>query len=241
VGVTLYAVAISHPSRAAGLMLKRKGIEHRIVNIPPASQPFVLRLLGFRGTTVPALRFEGRRVQGSRQISRELDRIKPEPPLFPTDPALRRAVEDAEEWGDRVLQPVPRRLFRWALAERPDLRVWLTRDVMSVPAPNLMAFAIGPLAQAFAHKSHGDDDHVRADLAALPGMLDRIDALIADGTIGRDDPNAADYQIASSVWALMSFAELRPLVEDRPAGRLAGKLLPPPKMKVPPIVPEGWL
>jgi glutathione S-transferase len=241
VAVTLYSVAISHPSQAARLMLEQKGIEHGIVYLPPGSQPFLLRLHGFRGTTVPALRVDGRRIQGSRRISRELERIRPEPPLFPSDPARRRAVEEAEEWGDRELQPVPRRLFRWALANRPDLRLWMAKDVMRVPAANLVALALGPLAKAFSHKSRGSDERVHADIVALPAMLDRVDALIAEGTIGGDDPNAADFQIGTSVWSLTSFAELRPLIEDRPAGRLAGRLLSPPKMKVPPIVPEGWL
>ena len=35
----------------------------------------------------------------------------------------------------------------------------------------------------------------RADIAALPGQLDRVDGWIADGLIGGDEPNAADLQI----------------------------------------------
>ena len=238
---TLYSIAISHPSQAARLMLERKGIEHEIVPVQPGWQPFVLRLKGFRGTTVPALRIDGRRIQGSRRISRELDRIQPDPSLFPGDPERRRAVEDAEEWGDRALQPVPRRLFRWALASRHDMRQWMARDVMRVPAPELVALTLGPIAKAFSHKSRGSDERVRADLAVLPGMLDHVDALIADGTIGGDEPNAADFQIGTCVWSLTSFSDLRPLVEGRPAATLAGKLLAPPKMNVPSVVPVGWV
>jgi glutathione S-transferase len=39
----------------------------------------------------------------------------PEPPLFPADPDRRAAVEEAERWGERVLQPVPRQLFRYLI------------------------------------------------------------------------------------------------------------------------------
>jgi glutathione S-transferase len=237
---TLYGIKISHPSRAALLMLERKGIEHDTVWLPPGSQPFALRLAGFRGTTVPALRLNGRRIQGSRQISRELERMQPEPPLFPTDPNRRRAVEQAEEWGDRVLQPVPRRIFRWALAGQPDLRRWMAEEVMQLPAPGFGAAAFGPVARAFRHKSRATDDRVRADVAALPGMLDHVDVLTADGTIGGAQPNAADYQIGTTLWALMAFPEFRPMIEARPGGRLLG-VLPPQQLTIPPVIPPDWL
>ncbi len=98
--VTLYSVGPSHPGRTARLMLDHKGIEHRLVNLPPGSQPIALRALGFRGARVPALKIDGRRVQGSRRISRFLDELRPEPPLFPADPQRRAAVEEAERWGE---------------------------------------------------------------------------------------------------------------------------------------------
>jgi glutathione S-transferase len=70
------------------------------------------------------------------------------------------------------------------------------------------------------------DDAVRADLAALPEHLDKIDGLIADGVIGGDSPNAADLQIAGSVRLLLTFADLREGIDARPAGRLARRLMP---------------
>jgi glutathione S-transferase len=239
VAATLYGIKISHPSQAARLMLERKGLEHRIVWLPPGSQPLALRLVGFGGTTVPALKLDGQRIQGSRLISRELERLQPDPPLFPSDPKRRSAVERAEEWGDRVLQPVPRRIFRWALATRPDLRRWMAEEVMQAPAPGIVAAAFAPVARAFSRKSRGSDDRVRADAAALPGMLDHIDGLIAEGTIGGEEPNAADYQIGTSLWALMAFSELRPVIEARPAARLLA-VLPPQGLRVPPVLPQDW-
>ena len=66
---------------------------------------------------MPALRLDGKRVQGTRAIAVALDALRPEPPLFPRDPAARRAVSEAEAWGDEVYQPVPRRLV-WAALRR---------------------------------------------------------------------------------------------------------------------------
>src|SRR2546430_1730087 len=82
----LYALPGSHPSVTAELTLQRKGIDYRRLDLVPAVHRPLLRALRFPGITVPALVIDGRRVQGSRTISRALDEIRAEPPLFPADP-----------------------------------------------------------------------------------------------------------------------------------------------------------
>src|SRR5579859_6299557 len=102
-------MSISHPSQAARAMLDLKGIDYDVVNVIPLNQRIHVRLAGFRGGTVPALKLDGRRIQGSRAIARALDERWPDPPLYPAAPALRARVEEAERWGDEQLQPIPRR------------------------------------------------------------------------------------------------------------------------------------
>jgi glutathione S-transferase len=97
------------------------------------------------------------------------------------------------------------------------------------------------VVRALARKSGAFPDRVRADVAALPAKLDRVDELIAADTIGGPEPNAADYQIATSVRALMAFDDLRPLIEARPASELAQRLLPSFAGPMPPILPRDWL
>src|SRR3954465_7045230 len=111
----LYVIPASHPSIAVQLMLEHKGIDYKRTDLMPVVSKGVLRAVGFPGITVPALKIDGHKVQGSRKIARELDLIKPEPPLLPADPAARAAVEQAETWGDEVLQPVARRILWNAL------------------------------------------------------------------------------------------------------------------------------
>jgi glutathione S-transferase len=222
-------------------MLERKRIEHRVVNVLPGFQPAVVRLVGFRGHTVPALRIDGRRVQGSREISRFLDELVSEPPLFPSDPEQRRAVEEAERWGEETLQPVPRRVFRWGAAHHQYLRRWIAAEVAGLPAPDLMARTNAPVARKLANMIDARDDAVRGDLAALPDLLAHADALIADGTIGGDEPNAADFQIATSLRVLLAFEDLRPLVDGRPSGDLARRILPVYPDPIPSFLPPGWL
>ena len=67
---------------------------------------------------------------------------------------------------------------------------------------------------------------VRADLAALPGHLDHIDAWIADGVIGGQQPNAADLQIAATLRMLSTLGDVRPMMEGRPSLALALRLFP---------------
>ena len=62
---------------------------------------------------MPALKIDGDKVQGSRQIARELERLRPEPPLFPADPEKRAAVEEAERFGDEELQHPIRQMLWW--------------------------------------------------------------------------------------------------------------------------------
>ena len=239
--VRLYSISVSHPARAAGLMLRHKGIEHEIVDVLPGSQRIVLRLQGFPDRTVPAMTIDGRKVQGSLEISRALEDLKPDPPLFPADPERRAAVEEAERWGDAVLQPVPRNIFRWCLTRDERLRRALGEQT-GVPAPAVGAALLKPIAWYFARVVSGaTDESIREELASLPERLDHVDALIAAGTIGAEQPNAADFQIATSVRLLLSFSPLRPLVEGRPAAELAMRIAPRFGGSMPVELPPEWL
>jgi glutathione S-transferase len=242
VSVTLFAVHTSHPSHAAQLMLEYKGIEHKVVNLVPGTHAAVLRPLGFRRGTVPALKLDGRRVQGTRAIARALDEAQPEPPLFPADPQRRIRVEEAEGWGDEVLQSAPRRVGNWVFSHRKGMRVRLAREA-GLPAPWLLGPVGWPVTWYFARK-HGADDteSVRETVAMLPTLLDHVDELLGEGTIGGDQRNAADFQIATSVRLMMTFEDLAPALDGRAAARFATELMPDYPTGIPAgFVPHEWL
>src|ERR1700742_2595244 len=85
-GTRLYVIPASHPATTARLMLAFKGIDYKRTDLMPVVAKGALRAAGFPRNTVPALKIEGEKVQGSREIARALERIKPDPPLFPADP-----------------------------------------------------------------------------------------------------------------------------------------------------------
>ncbi len=238
---TLFVVPGSHPSMAARLMLERKQIHHRRVDLLPAIHKPLLLALGFKSTTVPALRIDGRRLQSTLTISRALEELRPEPALFPSDPRRRAAVEEAEAWGEAVLQPLPRRLSWWALArDRSALRSFAEGARLHVPL-GLAIRTAAPIIAVERRINAATDDRVRADMAALPGLLDHIDELLASGLLGGAEPNAADYQIATSVRLLLCFDDLRASIEARPAGAYAISVCPQFPGRVAPVIPAEWL
>ena len=239
---TLYSLEPSHPGHAARLMLERKGIEHKVVDLPPGTHAAALRPLGFRHGTVPALKLDGKRVQGSRAISRFLDEVQPEPRLFPTDPQKRIAVEEAERWGNDILQPVPRKLTRYLALTKPRMRVHMTRE-SGLPAPAVVGRATTLVAWYFARKSGAKDAVVvQRTVALIPVLLDHVEELIAEGTIGGAEPNAADFQIATSIRVLISYEDMAPMIERRKAGRFALGIIPAYPTTVPAgFVPAAWL
>jgi glutathione S-transferase len=222
----LYTFPISHPGHSVRLMLEAKGIETEVVDLLPGLHPLVLWARGFRAGTVPAVRFDdGRKLDGSLRISRALDALVPEPPLFPADPAQRARVEEAERWGGEVLQNLPRQVIRYALANDTELRTWFAGKVAHLPLPRVAAIVNRPVARAMTRRARADEDGARSAWAALPAALDRVDALLGDGTIGSDRPNAADFQIVTTVRVVLDAADLAPLAAGRPCAEWAQRRL----------------
>lgn len=239
--VRLYTIPGSHPGVAAQLMLKQKGIPFKRTDLFPVISKLVVRSLRFPKQTVPAMKIDGRRVQGSREIARELERLQPEPALFPADPARRAAVEEAERFGDEELQHPVRQLIWWAFKQdKAPLRSFSEGAKLGIPI-GIAVKTAAPIVALSARFNEATDENVRADLAAFGGLLQRVDELIAAGTLNGEKLNVADFQIAPSVRLAMTFQDLRPLIEARPAGQLAKRVQPEIAGDIPPVFPPAWL
>ena len=218
-------------------MLELKGIDYELVHVLPGNQRVHMRLAGFRNGTVPGLKVDGRKIQGSTNISRELDALVAEPALFPHDAEARRRVEEAERWGDAEFQNVPRHILRWALMKDAGLRKWFAETDGSMPLPGVASKVTGPVAIYYARVVGANEDRARKDIAQLPQHLDRIDELFAQKVLTRDPPNAATLQILCSVRALLGFEDFEEQVGARSFAPLARELFPHfPPQKVPPFV-----
>jgi glutathione S-transferase len=218
--VLLYTIPGSHACRSAMLMLEQKGIDWKAREMPPGIQTTTMRARGFPGRTVPAIKSNGTRVQTNRKIARWLDELQPEPPLVPAERA--NQIEGAERFNDAILQTITRRLLLAAGRRDPSCG----DDGRLGP---ILAYSRWRrrLAATMASRFFGVNDEIeRLDLAALPGVLDHVDSLVADGTLNGRDLNAADCEIAPSL-ALCAYREdIRDQVTSRPSWDLVERLLP---------------
>ena len=139
-----------------------------------------------------------------------------------------------------MLQPLPRGLFRFGATRNPEVLRWMVADT-GMPAPGLLARANRPVAVIMARAEGADEERIRADLAALPTTLDHVDELIAEGTVGGDQPNAADFQILTTIRVLAEFTDLKPYFAGRPQIEAMERLVPKMPGPIPAWIPPDWL
>jgi glutathione S-transferase len=218
VSARLLGVPGSHAVLAAELMLRHRGIAYRRIDVPNGLHR---RIVG----TVPVLWLDGERIQTTRAI------------------AARLGLSDgaAEVWADETLQDCVRVLGRWAAKNDPSSH-WSFAAGSHLPVPKLVLRPIVPvLGRALFARVQIPADAVRARLQELPSHLDHCDDLIAQGVIGGEKPNAADFQVAASVRLATLFDDLRDAIVERPVGRLALRLAPDYPGRFAPVFPAAWL
>ncbi|MDQ2621592.1 MAG: glutathione S-transferase N-terminal domain-containing protein, partial [Actinomycetota bacterium] len=156
----LYTIPGSHPAIAVALMLGHKGIPFKRVDLLPVVSKAVVRGLGFPGVTVPALKIDGRRLQGSRRIARALDELVPKPRLVPRDPGERKEVLEAERVGDEELQHPVRQILWWLLRRNGEpMASYLEGSHTGVPI-GIATKTAAPLVIASARFNKADDENV---------------------------------------------------------------------------------
>jgi glutathione S-transferase len=229
----MYLVHGSHPCATVAKAFEIKGLALKHTEIPASMQPLVMKPL-FGDRTVPGVRFaDGEKVQGSRAILRALEQRVAAPPLY-DGPAGAAAIEEAERWGDEVLQSIPRRLLWAAFTVYPRAMHGFQDGARSpkLPMPAVLAAAriVLPVERRL---NDVDDAGVRADLATLPVLLDQVDAYIAAGVLDGERPNAADLQIAPTIRLLYALQDVRPLIAGRPAEAFTFRWFAPLTASVP--------
>ena len=218
---TLYAIPGSHAVRTGELMLEHKGIPFRRVNFPPGPHRVLVRLFGFKGDRVPAVKFEdGRRAQGTRELPRVLDELVPEPRLVPDDP---RALE-AEVWADEVLQQWARRMVASAGAADPDA---LAGRGAEGRLGYLLTRRDQPrryVGRAVLVVFRASKEQLRDDRARTGEILDRVDAWIGDGVLNGEELRSPDFAVASSLALVEYIVALQPELRRRPLGELLDRV-----------------
>jgi glutathione S-transferase len=237
----LHVIVTSHPCACVEAALRIKGVDYRRVELPDLLHR-LHQQLRYGRPTVPGLSLEdGEKVIGSVAIVRRLEKLVPSPPLYPSDPEARRRVESAEEWGEGELQDAVRRIEVALLRRRPSAYASYA-EASTLPIPRWLIRANAPIGvRVYGRLIGATDEATQADLRALPSYLDRVDEMVAEGTVGADTANAADLQIGSSIRQLGAIADLAPLIGGRPALALA-RHFPTITGQIPAgVAPAEWL
>ena len=235
--LTLHVVPFSHPCLAVSAALDRLGYEYETVEFATGRQAEqVEEIYGEGRRTVPGLLVDGDPVHGTPAVFARLAELSPDAGLYPA--ALAEAIREAEPGLAEDVQMSARVLVFGAMHFRPESM----GTFAGVPQldPGGVDFAIKSMRGAWRYLGI-DAQRVHATLQELPGQLDAVDALLAAGVIGGEQPTAADFQLGSSLHLLVQVGDVRPLVEERPSARLL-ELFEPGKGDVPAgAFPPGWV
>lgn len=238
---TLHVINGSHPCAAVLRAYELKGIPVRVREyMPPLHAPIMRARFG--SGRVPLLVLPGgERVPGSRRIMQRLEALQPEPPLYPR--AHVAAIEEAERWGDEVLQGEARMMFWGAVRFQPNALASFQAGSRLPKFPSPMVRLIAPLVIAGEERLNQiTTEKVRAALAALPEYLDQIGRFHQADAFGAATPTAADLQIGSSLQLMRAIEDVRPMIDSHPFAREVARWLPAAPGSVPAgSLPADWL
>jgi glutathione S-transferase len=238
--IKFYMFPGSNSVMTGRLMLEHKGLRYKEVKLPPGAHAFIMLGLGFETMSVPAIKVDGVRTQGTRWIARALDELVPDRPLFPADPVRRRAVEDAERWGEGFQNATRRIFYTGARRDRRAFASVMTVE-RSLPMRVVLRLSARLIVRLATGAHRASDAAGREDMALLGERLDQIDAWIEEGLLGGEELNAADFQIAPNVSALLLAEDLAPFVRGRPAEAWAARVAPGYVGHIGRVAPADWL
>jgi glutathione S-transferase len=114
----IWRIPFSTNVERVALGLGHKELTADWVDIDPADRSEVERISG--QPLVPVLELDGRVIADSTAILEELERLRPEPALYPADIARRAEVEIFVDWFNRVWKRPPNELEAELTAAQPS-------------------------------------------------------------------------------------------------------------------------
>jgi glutathione S-transferase len=114
----IWRIPFSTNVERVALALGHKGLSAEWVDADPSDRSEVERLSG--QPLVPVLELDGRVIVDSTAILEELERLHPEPLLYPAEPARRAEVEVFVDWFNRVWKLPPNDLEAELGKAEPD-------------------------------------------------------------------------------------------------------------------------
>jgi glutathione S-transferase len=209
---------VSHYNEKVRWALDFKRWPHRRKALVPGFHLAGMRLRTGQSQT-PVLEMEdGARLIGSAQIIDQIERARPEPPLYPADEGDRVRALALQAWFDDDVAPAVRRLF-WS-TYIDDAAATCRMATQGASGPARVAFrAMFPLMRPAFRRNMGlDRERIEAARAGVDDIFDRLESEIGpSGYLVGDRFGLADLVGAAIMAAVVRPPEFSyPLPEPLP-------------------------
>lgn len=208
---------ISHYNEKVRWALDHKRVQHlRQALIPGFHVPQVRFLTGQQ--MLPVLEIEGRRLAGSSRILQEIERLYPQPRLYPEDRTARERALAIESYFDEEVAPEVRRLFWATYIDHPSECARMATDGFSV-GTRFAWRTLFPLMRPLFRSNMGvDARRLGAARERLQSHFDRLESEIGpSGYLVGDRFGVADLAAAAVMTAIIRPPEFPyPLPEPWP-------------------------
>jgi glutathione S-transferase len=189
----VHRIPFSTNVERVALAAAHKGVDVDWVDHDPADRSSIVALSG--QAFVPVLELDGRVITDSPVILRELERLAPDPPLWPAEPARRAEADVFVDWFNRVWKVAPNRMAEepgapeqaaWAAELRGSLdrfealldgREFLLGDALGIA--DVVAFPFLKYAASIQRDDPDRFHHILAEHLALGDGFPRLRGWIA--------------------------------------------------------------
>lgn len=215
----LWHFRISHYNEKVRWALDHKGWPHRRVSLTPGFHiRKAKRLTG--QSALPILEIDGRVLHDSSAILVELERMRPDPALFPTDEAERTRALAIEDYFDEQVAPDLRRLFWATYIDHAGPTTRMVTDGKSWFARVAFRAALPIIRPVFKPRLGLDPVTIEASRQKLGSFFDRLESEIRpSGYLVGDRFTIADLGAAAVMSAIIRPPQFPyPLPEPWPTG-----------------------
>ena len=196
----LWHIEVSHYNEKARWALDYKGIPHeRRVPMPGLHGIRALWLTRGAQRRLPVLELDGRAIGDSTAIIAALEEHRPEPPLYPPDPAQRARALELEDYFDEHLAPATRRFVFHHTLDDDDAVIATVFPHSRHPGRERLLRASAPLARRVVRRDYDIDDATAARARTeIVAAMDRVEAeLQPSGYLVGDGFGVADLTAAA--------------------------------------------
>jgi glutathione S-transferase len=199
----LWQFRVSHYNEKVRWALDYKRWSHVRRTLTPGWHGFTARRLTGK-TSLPILEIDGTIIRDSTAIIAELERLRPDPPLYPADPSARARALALEDYFDEHVAPDLRRLFWSCYLHRSADCARMATDGRGRWARGIWRAAFPLMRPLFRRQLGAGTVEVAAARARLAGYFERLESEIGpSGYLAGDAFTVADLTAAAVMTAII--------------------------------------